>query len=144
MTTSTHNGRIRAIDLRRRGRALGGAHDRLRKAVAATEHLSLYSGFVAHSAFDYGSVENSWITPSPDRHVVAVLDVLRDDRRLGDRKRTWMHQAGGRGTGRRGRGPAPIREEVDLFREEKIRDWEWRYPQLIDPRSHFGVPRQKY
>ena len=120
MTASTHKNRIRAFDMRQGGGVLGRrGHGRLGIAVttttATTEHLALHRGFVAHAAFDRGSIENARITSSADGREAAVPDVLRDDRRSDDPGRG---QSGGRKTGRRGWGPAPIREEVDLFSEE--------------------------
>ena len=100
-------------------------HDGFGVAVTAAEHPRLYGRFVVRDAFDHASAESARITSSTDGGDVALLDILRDDRRSDDPRRRRVRKPGGRGTGRRGWASAPIRrllnrEEADLFSEEQI------------------------
>ena len=109
-----------------RRQPLRGVHDGFSVAVTAAEHPGLYRRFVARDAFDHASAEDARITSSTDRRGVALLDILRDDRRSDDPRRRRVYEPGGRGTGRRSWGSVPIRrllnrEEADLFSEEEIR-----------------------
>ena len=119
--TATDNSWVQAIDLRQGRRGPCGVHRRLDTAVTTAEHLALYRGLVARAAFDQSPVESARITSSADGREVAVLDILRDDRRSDDPRRSRMSQPGGREHGRWGWGPAPVREQVDFFGEEEVR-----------------------
>ena len=125
---------------------LRGVRDRFSIAVSTPEHSGLYRRFVARDAFDHGSAERARITSSTDRRDVALPDILRDDRRFGDPRRRRVYKPGGRGTGRRGWGSAPIRpllngKEADLFSEEEIRYRDRGQPQFPNAHSHVGIPR---
>lgn len=84
ITISARKNPFRGFAWWRRWQPLRGVHDGFSVAVTAAEHSGLYRRFVARDALDHTSAERARITSSTDRRDVALLDILRDDRRSDD------------------------------------------------------------